>query len=687
MVDNRGNDDVVPRIIMSKNDTEMDILKILKNEYPLLYNSVLKENYEFSNHEASIFKELLFNNKVVGFVVYDVFFSIFTITDLYILPKFRDKNILLKEIHEVYGSGNKINFYRPNRDIVELLIEYGFAINIVDGIVVSGMNFEFEDYKILSNTTYFRDDNEIPATNLYDLNICSAIYTLDFSNPHTYTLFYYDQSQKDFEKYGSIKEVDDNYLDEISLLLYENGENLKNAVIELKNKLPKSRFGFNEIVGVGKTLTPFFQEVVDDGVITENRAYEIKKQLTEEYQDGLVNDDGINVRFNFLLQYDIFKEFMLPVDPYAPNGAVCPFCGNTFMLSESHCSICGFNLDTLSEGNYHKKYHDVVNLFEDDEEVYEKLRNPYFSHNNEFSNELFMKLVEDEDKLESFLNLLDEDIYSSSEKKLLNFIFKVLDNDKDTIKKVITHSMGGEEFESIFMEKVLENPDYFFEFMTLMDDEFEEGDDFEFFSEYKLDNTVYGKDYPIDYDYEIYQVLTLIHEGASFRRAVMFVNQDSKLDFGFFREMLLEQNFIYTNWQRVGYEHRVTELKDFLRDNNLKVSGNKQVLINRLDENNVIIDSDFYNLTDEGIEFLNKNNWIDFFDDFLFDFNFNDFSKLKDENPNMDIITLANTFLDMHIELAEKSDDELYLFKCNEAKKDILDEGVEYIEDLKNNDY
>ena len=144
MVDNRQNDEVVPRIIMNKNDSEMNILKILKNEYHLLYNSVLKENYEFSNHEAGIFKELLFNNKVVGFVVYDVFFSIFTITDFYILPKFRDKNILLKEIHEIYESGNKINFYRPNRDVVELLIEYGFAINIVEGIVVSAMNFEFE---------------------------------------------------------------------------------------------------------------------------------------------------------------------------------------------------------------------------------------------------------------------------------------------------------------------------------------------------------------------------------------------------------------------------------------------------------------------------------------------------------------------------------------------------------------
>ena len=98
------------------------------------------EDFEFSHHESSIFKELLFNNKVVGFVVYDVFFSVFTLTDFYILPKFRDKNILLKEIHEVYENGNKINFFRPNRDIVELLVEYGFAVNIVDGIVVSALN-------------------------------------------------------------------------------------------------------------------------------------------------------------------------------------------------------------------------------------------------------------------------------------------------------------------------------------------------------------------------------------------------------------------------------------------------------------------------------------------------------------------------------------------------------------------
>lgn len=58
----------------------------------------------------------------------------------------------------------------------------------------------------------------------------------------------------------------------------------------------------------------------------------------------------------------------------------------------------------------------------------------------------------------------------------------------------------------------------------------------------------------------------------------------------------------------------VPEIKNYLRDNNLKLTGNKDKLINRLLENNIKSEiNNIYTLTDRGEEFINNNEpWLYF---------------------------------------------------------------------------
>ena len=491
-------------------------------------------------------------------------------------------------------------------------------------------------------------------------------------------MYYYNQSWEDFEKYGSCRDVDTDYLQETSRLLYENRYKLKNTALELKNSLPKSTFVFSEIIGDGEDLTDYLKEFIDNGVISENRAYEIKKQLSDEYHADLLTDDGLATRFNFLINYDVFKDFILPIDDFLFDGAVCPSCGHTYMLSDNFCSICGFNLQANHDGGLNKKQYELINLFRGDSEVYGKLQEPYFSNDEKFSKDILMKLVSGSDKLDGYFDMLDDD-YSQNERKILSLIFKVFGSDESSLKRLIYHPIDSNEFEEIFMSKLFEHPEYFEEFIELMEDEFENSDSL---IDYKLDDIVYGKDYHLDFNHEIFQVLEFIQKGGSYEIAFNLIIQDSRWTLDTFRELLSNQNLVYVDWKNYGHNYRVKDLKTFLKDNDLKVSGTKQVLIDRLDENKVIAGPNFYRLTEGGRYFLKEYSWIDFFDEFLYDFDFNDFSKFKDENPDMDLIMLSNNFLDKHFKLAKKYKDKSYILASKNAKENISHDGEDYLEYL-----
>ena len=101
-------------------------------------------------------------------------------------------------------------------------------------------------------------------------------------------------------------------------------------------------------------------------------------------------------------------------------------------------------------------------------------------------------------------------------------------------------------------------------------------------------------------------------------------------------------------------EHTIPQLKDLLREHNLKVSGKKHELINRLlavlNESKTQSLDDFavsndYKLTEKALKFLKDDQWIDLYTFALINFRFEDYETYV-SNSSKDMITTALNFCD-----------------------------------------
>ena len=75
---------------------------ILKKYYDYIYQAICEEGIILKAPECNLFKELVFENKVVGFWSYDFSREFITaaLNNIYVLPKFRGNNLFLEELEK-----------------------------------------------------------------------------------------------------------------------------------------------------------------------------------------------------------------------------------------------------------------------------------------------------------------------------------------------------------------------------------------------------------------------------------------------------------------------------------------------------------------------------------------------------------------------------------------------------------
>ena len=118
----------------------LDVLDILNENYGYIVDSMHLEDFKVKSLKCNLFKELVLDNKVVGFCSYDFSREFLTaaLNNIYVIPEFRGNNLFLNELKTTMEEYNKPSIMEPTRLIVELLIEYGFA-RIIDNDIVEGI--------------------------------------------------------------------------------------------------------------------------------------------------------------------------------------------------------------------------------------------------------------------------------------------------------------------------------------------------------------------------------------------------------------------------------------------------------------------------------------------------------------------------------------------------------------------
>ena len=112
----------------------------------------------------------------------------------------------------------------------------------------------------------------------------------------------------------------------------------------------------------------------------------------------------------------------------------------------------------------------------------------------------------------------------------------------------------------------------------------------------------------------------------------------------------LSNNGRSTSPQDISKNYTVAQLKEILRENNLKVSGKKQELVERV--MSILSDkSEDLSLTDKAKEFLKENKWMDLYMFALVAFNFEDYENFH-KNSSADDFNTALNFCDQILSFA-----------------------------------
>ena len=593
-------------------ETEFDFLDLdeILEDYPYILDSMENEEYYIENDICSFFDEILFENKVVGFATYDTR----NMTDLllcecYILPEFRGKRLFFDEICKMIFIAENFGILQPTRNIVDLLVDYSFAKNVTEDIVVSGIPFYFDEIDAKSYKNRELDEDEMDPSYFYDLSINSTI-SVDNDD-----IIYHNLLENDLRRHGKRKELDESYFTNIKDFFTEN--DFDDVIEELIKNLPQIKFGYDEIIGNGEGLSDYMQSIVDNGMISYDKAIEIKQQLISEFESGQLKDEDIDERFTVLISNELSDSLQLD-----------------FMNDL---------LDFDSENEDEQMLKSFFDLIGQDEKLTENIFNAMINDDfNEFE-KLMMNAMEDEKFSDEFITLVEN--MKDEEDDLMDFSQQDID----------------------FIESLGLNLDSPYPVAEMM---WGPNDD-----KYKLDDTYYGKDYPISYDIYIFRVLNSIKKHNNLKIALATAEMKGSATSQLMESTLFENEFInnevnYENWNEfANNELTIPDLKDILRQNNLKISGKKQELIDRISENQIPLDefeSEKVSITPLGEEFLQENSWIKLYDDFLNKFDFNDYVKYLDNNEG-ELIEVTLKYLEEHLKLAKKENDSDYIKDCSIA--------------------
>ena len=331
-----SRDNNTQKVYLTENT--IDIIELLNNDYPYIVNSIKKENFILKCEKCNLFKEIVFDNKVVGFCSYDFSREFMTaaLNNIYVLPEFRGKGLFIQELEKTMLEHNKPSIIEPTRFIIELLIKYGYAKKINENIVASAIELVVPGEHVITNKEIINEEEL--STHFYDMNICASIHILDMDEC---IVAYSLALNNDIISYNCIEQrskIDDEYFYEIKEVFLKKEDEILKILVELEDNLPLKEFSLEEVIGSEDELSLYIETLIDDAHVTYSKALEIREQIKEEYEAGMILNESLLIRLAYL--------FNIPEEPtLITHDDTCPYCEMPIDKHDKYCHYCGINLD------------------------------------------------------------------------------------------------------------------------------------------------------------------------------------------------------------------------------------------------------------------------------------------------------------------------------------------------------
>lgn len=211
---------------------------------------------------------------------------------------------------------------------------------------------------------------------------------------------------------------------------------------------------------------------------------------------------------------------------------------------------------------------------------------------------------------------------------------------------------------------------------------------------YLLDPTIdYGRDYPTSYmDHDMYRILNAIKKEGTWNNILSELYSMDNFNEKVVKQVLIEEEYIKvkssnTNIKKIVSHMEINELSELLKKHNINSYGKKNKLIKLVLEKIPHYEYDtsiIFEITSLGEKFLKDYEWISFFDDSLYEFEFDEFSKYLDEHDG-DYINLGLDFTLEHLKFAIEQEDMRYFDICYKTKADIYSYIHDYESSLTEN--
>ena len=350
--------------------------EFLKEKYNHIYTAMQKEGYTIEYPENHIvFKELKYNDTVVGFAAVDLVMGErpqYSLSECYILPEYRGNNILFDFIiHNISNPNYEFTIRRPNRAIINLLMKYNLAYSLNSHIIISyiGLNASLDETvtnkKIKRLYTTIEDEykNEIISSSYYNMNLACVLF-FDVTGQFTrnnYTLCITKPREDDNRKFKlrrRYKNVTEKTLDDTALAISQHNTQIHEFKEEVDEKL-KQYYSVDNIIGTEEQLNDNIISLLEANNLSIEDGLEFRNIIIQKLEDEDIINYTIPDYFNFLVAtHNIQKQEYVPKDDvelqehngikYYDNGymdiLICPECNCENQDYNQACSLCGFNL-------------------------------------------------------------------------------------------------------------------------------------------------------------------------------------------------------------------------------------------------------------------------------------------------------------------------------------------------------